>query len=475
MTVRAVVIITWIQAMVGRQALGCLHTQGACEAQKVSYRDAVRLHIAKILQYSPFHAECHVCSADSLPLCCLSCDFIGCPRHSSHEHSLGCCLGSDLEGAVWCFECKDAVIDAEFEQIRDAEIHKAMHAPGPRNALQKHQIKEVSSNAHAGLKGLVNLGATCYISVVLQSLVHNPLVRAFFLGGGHQQELCSRSSCLVCAVDRLYTDFFGSVSVSGYGITDLLIALAGKQPVMGAGSTEQDAHEFYLMLLSEFHTVFNSAKSSAANRLPGQLHTSKMVTDEPCGCVTHRNFAGSIESTLKCNCGKDTRRREPIVDLGLDLGNATSTSLDASLKRFVTPETIANYTCDNCGKQNTTTKQQKLADLPAVLLIQLKRFKHVGGTKGSIKVETPVYFPLQIDVAPYTSSENLNQRSLVYELYGVICHTGTLDTGHYTCMMKHSSGQWYNFDDVAVTPVDVKTVTQAKRAYLLFYIVKWTV
>lgn len=461
--------------MAGRQALGCPHTQGASEAQKASYRDAVRLHIAKILHYSTFHAECHVCGTDSLPLCCLSCDFIGCPRHSVHEHSLGCCLGSDLEGAVWCFECKDIVLDAEFERFRGIEIHKAMHAPSLPQASQKQQVREIPPHAHAGLRGLVNLGATCYISVVLQSLVHNPLVRAFFLGGGHQRDLCHRPSCLVCAVDRLYTDFFGSPSVAGYGITDLLIALAEKQPVMGAGSTEQDAHEFYLMLLSEFHTVFNSAKSSAANKLPGNTHTPKAVGDEPCGCVTHRNFAGSIESTLKCDCGKDTRRREPIVDLGLDLGNATSTSLDASLKRFVTPEPIANYTCDHCGKQNTTTKQQKLADPPAVLLIQLKRFKHIGGTKGSIKVETPVDFPLQIDVAPYTSSGNSNQRSLVYELYGVTCHIGTLDTGHYTCMMKHSSGQWYNFDDVAVTPVDVNVVTQAKRAYLLFYIVKWTV
>ncbi|KAJ1954040.1 Ubiquitin carboxyl-terminal hydrolase 22, partial [Dipsacomyces acuminosporus] len=42
----------------------------------------------------------------------------------------------------------------------------------------------------AGIRGLYNLGATCYLSVVLQALIHNPLMRGWMLSDGHHPSKC---------------------------------------------------------------------------------------------------------------------------------------------------------------------------------------------------------------------------------------------------------------------------------------------
>lgn len=55
----------------------------------------------------------------------------------------------------------------------------------------------------AGRKGLLNLGASCYLSVVLQALIHNPLVRNWFMSDKHPHQLCSRALCLCCEMDKL--------------------------------------------------------------------------------------------------------------------------------------------------------------------------------------------------------------------------------------------------------------------------------
>lgn len=391
-------------------------------------------------------------------------------------------------GILWCFKCHDVCSDPRFAGEAHACIVGARRSLDPTyNAQQNEQTPEQLAfankiehsaalaptpgehkqafHAFEGLKGLVNLGATCYASTVLQSLVHNPFVRSYFLAGGHQNALCERPSCLACGVDQLFSDFFGSSNVLGYGATDMLVSLAEKQPVMGAGSTEQDAHEFYLMLLNEFHTA-SHASDPMLNSALGE-HSDDALK---CGCIAHRSFSGSMESTLECKCGQKTVMCEPTVDLGVNLPiGAQRLALEECLQKFTAAEQVANYVCGQCGQQNTTIKQLQVAQPPPVLLVQLKRFKHMG-TKGSSKLDTPVDFSLELDLAPFMSKPPPG--GMIYELYGVISHIGTLDTGHYTCMMKHSSGQWFDFDDAVVTAVDVETVLKTPRAYLLCYVVR---
>lgn len=210
------------------------------------------------------------------------------------------------------------------------------------------------------------------MSVVLQSLIHNPLVRNFYLSDGHKPKECTTPNCMSCAIDEVFSEFFATDKVDGFGPLNLLITSWKCEQTL-AGYQQQDAHEYLQFLLNQLH-VTNGGNDSK---------------DDPCKCIIHRSFYGKLQSDVTCEgCANVTTAFDPVMDLSLDLrikakkkallldgAEPTMQTLQECLERFTSSEKLGvdNYNCGNCPQQGQSAlKQLTVKQLPPVLCIQLK-------------------------------------------------------------------------------------------------------
>ncbi|XP_042644171.1 ubiquitin carboxyl-terminal hydrolase 16 isoform X3 [Tyto alba] len=143
----------------------------------------------------------------------------------------------------------------------------------------------------------------------------------------------------------------------------------------------------------------------------------------------------------------------------------------------------------------TNAKKQMLISLaPPILTLHLKRFQQAGFNLR--KVNRHIKFPEVIDLAPFCTAKCKNvaegNTKVLYSLYGVVEHSGTMRSGHYTAYAKMRSmnnhlfdlvlrgqspqaletelvkGQWFHISDTHVQAVSVSKVLSS-QAYLLFY------
>merc|ERR1711997_567469 len=74
---------------------------------------------------------------------------------------------------------------------RGLRYHPWRPPPAEVSLLKSHRkrkgfsTKAASVDSTVGLRGLINLGNTCFMSCIVQTLVHTPLLRDYFLSDRH--------------------------------------------------------------------------------------------------------------------------------------------------------------------------------------------------------------------------------------------------------------------------------------------------
>ncbi|XP_076136314.1 ubiquitin carboxyl-terminal hydrolase 45 [Alosa pseudoharengus] len=188
-------------------------------------------------------------------------------------------------------------------------------------------------------------------------------------------------------------------------------------------------------------------------------------------------------------------------------------SVQSCLYQFTSVELLMGNNkllCENCterrqrqlrksstsGKKServytSARKQMLISSLPPVVTLHLKRFHQAG--MNLRKVNRHVDFPLILDLAPFCSASCKNLmpgERVLYSLYGIVEHSGSMRGGHYTAYVKvrnpvkrsdqrrnhsggreasaSSQGQWVYVSDTNVQTVPESRVLNS-QAYLLFY------
>uniref|UniRef100_A0A182YC78 Ubiquitin carboxyl-terminal hydrolase n=1 Tax=Anopheles stephensi TaxID=30069 RepID=A0A182YC78_ANOST len=449
---------------------------------------------------------CYKCGSSGPQLySCLHCIYFACKgahinehyKHTKHFMALELCYGM-----LYCYQCRDFIYHSKCQAI--AERHLRCEARSLDKSLswrpwspsrleidlllKNPKRRHVTALTSIGLRGLLNLGSTCFMNCIVQALIHTPLLRDYFLAELHECTTKTAAKCLVCEVSRLFQEFYSAAAAS--------LTTAGTTTATGGT---------------------NSGQSQPPDPNPSQ-----------CNCIIDQIFTGGLQSDVVCQACKGVSTTiDPFWDISLDLGESSNgqggyggppKSLIDCLERFTRAEHLgssAKIKCNTCNSYQESTKQLSMRTLPIVASFHLKRFEHSSlvGIDRLIdkKISTFISFPAELDMTPFMSQKKSDQQQshqtpsspnfagggangsagssmpgvvstclpnddassdtvsdFRYSLYAVINHVGTLDAGHYTAYVRHQKDIWVKCDDHIITTATLKQVLDSE-GYLLFY------
>lgn len=456
------------------------------------------------MQQKPVCTICH--SAVGPLLACLQCGLLACcptsqlmaPARtgSTHleEHLEGSGhghLAMDIldSGILFCNTCR--------RPLWNHHLHRRLTTPNaPPFASRKTATPLSEHKAHCvALRGLMNLGHTCFMNAVLQVLLHIPPLQHAFLGLRHSEHYSEitpslssiREGCLTEEMARLYAEMF-SGATEPLAPTTFLTELWRCRSTL-AGYEQQDAHEFFIAAMDAVHECLSASDTGA----PDGSNTKGMQKGERiCACIVHDVFGGELRSEVHClRCSRQTTSVDPFTDISLDIstGDGAVVDLRDCLQAFCRVERLASkeYLCTGCRSYQSATKKFSFRRLPQCIAIHLKRFEHrrapdhrhhADAPHGTgQKIDRHVRFATEMpasafthDTSPPLSPPSSSEGYPVYRLVGVIVHIGGMDGGHYIAYITHRSC-WFRMDDAMVRRVDGSEVLDSK-AYMLFYVLK---
>ncbi|KAL1537647.1 Ubiquitin carboxyl-terminal hydrolase 25 [Salvia divinorum] len=318
--------------------------------------------------------------------------------------------------------------------------------------------------------GLRNLGNTCYLNSVLQCLTYTPPLANFCLRYLHSS-VCDfgtgkekKGDCPFCLLEKRIARSLSSESVSDAPIKiNSCLRIYAEHFRSGR---QEDAHEFLRYVIDACHnTCLRLKKLQQQQR--GRSGTASGGDIAGAGeTVIKEIFGGAIQSQVKClACGAESNKVDEIMDISLDILH--SGSLREALQKFFQPEVLDGnnkYKCDDCKKLVTARKQMSILEAPNVLVIQLKRFADIFGSK----IDKPIAFDEVLVLSSYLFKGSKDQQP-EYNLFGTIVHSGfSPDSGHYYAYIKDAIGRWYCCND---SYVSVSTLQQvlSEKVYILFF------
>ncbi|KAF3918938.1 hypothetical protein ABW20_dc0106768 [Dactylellina cionopaga] len=378
--------------------------------------------------------------------------------------------------------------------------------------------------------GISNLGATCYINVVVQMLAHTEAIKDYFLAvdfsttppgskGKPKEAPKPKSQCVrrtrasEKTAEVLFPKLKGKLAEEfGILIRELLFD-EGDSKKNGVASDQfwtalranlekedepamdpnlvQDAHEFLILILQAL------ASESSSPVVDG--HSIAQIIDS--------TFGGIHSTVFECNnCHEKTRHEDKCMELEVPIcktmpvhGRLEESDLEEHLRNYTLPEQKEwapdsyisaegekRKACPKCGVDSGRSMRHNIKPKGDNVCIELKRFLWEGGENR--KVRGHVSFPMRdldlgicggddgttsiprdvVNEGESTAVVVAGAHPTLYDLYGVVVHKGDRSTtGHYISYAK-DNGKWLRFDDLKVHVVTEEEVAR-QEAYILMY------
>uniref|UniRef100_A0A665W945 Ubiquitin carboxyl-terminal hydrolase n=1 Tax=Echeneis naucrates TaxID=173247 RepID=A0A665W945_ECHNA len=447
---------------------------------------------------------CSVCRSNKSPWICLTCLMVHCGRyvngHAKKHFEETQVLGiSQKKGekqekekshhsvcmdcsnySVFCYRCDEFVVnDTKPGQVQKVREHlqslETSALMGDRQRKRKLQentapdskLLKDNDGVALGATGLRNLGNTCFMNAILQSLSNIEQFSCYFkelpavaLRSGktagrrmyHTRSQGDNSVSLVEEFRKTLCSLWQG-SQTAFSPDSLFYAIWKIMPSF-RGYQQQDAHEFMRYLLDHLHRELQYSCNGASFQVSPQDGVRLSTAEGKCcingtASVVTSIFGGILQNEVNCLiCGTESRKFDPFLGKSI----------------FVSKNPPRSSGSRSCQRQETNILSSYI---PLILMSIL--FHWTAFLRN--KVDTYVEFPLKgLDMKGYLlEPENSLPGSCLYDLVAVVVHHGSgVGSGHYTAYGSHKS-RWYHFNDSTVTLTNEDTVRKAK-AYILFYV-----
>ncbi|PRD35713.1 UNVERIFIED_CONTAM: Usp3 [Trichonephila clavipes] len=406
---------------------------------------------------------CSTCQTDKSPWICIHCGVVNCGSYVCDDFVVNDskelnCLRERLQPST------------ESESPKPLK-RQGIIVEGEENKRCKRYKKGINKKSFckARVSGLRNLGNTCFMNAVLQSLSNIQQFSCYFKElpsleyknhkNGKKNNHIKKDSngAEMLLAEELRKTLISLRQGSKSAISpESLFAVIWKVVPRFRGYQQQDAHEFLRYMLDRLHMEL-------LNILPYPKDNNALfIGAKGKATIVTTIFGGILQNEVTCLvCGTESKKHDPFLDC---------------LSSFTELEELADselYLCHSCKCKQRSTKRFWIRRLPNVLCLHLKRFRWNNFFR--TKLDNYIDFPVQgLDMNKFIlvnrhETRGTSNGSTLYDLAAVIVHHGSgAGSGHYTAYATHD-GCWHHFNDSSVTVTDVNTVASCK-AYILFYI-----
>ena len=324
--------------------------------------------------------------------------------------------------------------------------------------------------------GLINLGNTCYMNSVLQTLfscidfndsLFNQKLKKNTLTNGYKT--------IIRIMIQRHKE---NSKIKKLKLTNFINTF--RTEFSHVSFHQQDAHEAMGYLLSKFHTCLIEDFSPQLFKevMEGMRYNKKIKNECARQVLTmykndysliNKFFYGQMCNIIKClKCNHEVNRVE--VFKGFELCIENTDNLQDALKEHMIHEHLEGYKCDKCKKRDNCNKQLILLNTPQFMVVTLKRFTMNWTTNQFSKNDKHMDFPIYLHFKDYLLQDNINKKvddTSLYKLNSIINHSGHSNGGHYYSI-NNINNKWFLCDDDSVVEIKEEDIFTTD-AYVLLY------